>query len=363
VTADPLVSIIIVTHNSQDDIVDCVNSVLLSQRYYSFEVIIVDNASTDKTVEKIEENFANNEVVSLIKNGKNSWYSGGNNLGCQKSKGELIVILNPDLIVDKFWLSALVEAYRKHENAGIVGSNVLLFDKPDIVNACGNDIHLTGFVFARFYGEHTCEYMKEEVVAAPSGASFIFSRDKLKAIGRQTPFDTTRFFMDCSDADLALEFLSRGFLSYVCPSSKVFHKFKFKMNPDRLFILETARYQILGHFRKKTLFMMLPALIVTELIVWSFILIKDRQLIKSKMKVQLWLLSHLRNIFRSNNSAAKDLRLVKQMVPDIKLYNELSGSSHSVYVENGIKASNRLFRFTRQYLINSLSMSVTIADG
>jgi cellulose synthase/poly-beta-1,6-N-acetylglucosamine synthase-like glycosyltransferase len=62
---DPLVSIVIVTHNSQDDIVDCVNSVLLSQGY-RFEVIIVDNASTDKTVEKIEENFANNEVVSLV---------------------------------------------------------------------------------------------------------------------------------------------------------------------------------------------------------------------------------------------------------------------------------------------------------
>jgi GT2 family glycosyltransferase len=354
VTSGPLVSIIIVTHNNQDDIVDCVNSVLRSEGYHRFEVIIVDNASTDKTVEKIEKNFANNEVVSLIKNGKNSWYSGGNNLGCQKSKGELIVILNPDLIVDKFWLSALVEAYRKHENAGIVGSNVLLFDKPDTVNACGNDIHLTGFVFARFYGEHTYEYTKEEVVAAPSGASFIFSRDKLKAIGRQTPFDTTRFFMDYSDTDLALEFLSRGFLCYVCPSSKVFHKFKFKMNPGRLFILETARYQILGHFRKKTLIMMSLALIATELIVWSFILMRDRRLVKSKIKVQLWLLTHLRSIFRTNNSAAKDLRLIKQMIPEIKLYDELSGGSHSAYVKNGLKASNHLFRFNKQFLVNSI---------
>jgi GT2 family glycosyltransferase len=360
---DPLVSIIIVTYNSQDDIVDCVNSVLGSQGYQRFEVIIVDNASTDKTVKKIEQNFAKNEVVSLIKNGKNSGYSGGNNLGCQKSKGELIVILNPDLIVDKFWLSGLVEGYRKHENVGIVGSNIILFDNPDIVNACGNDIHLTGFVFARFYGEHTCEYMKEQAVAAPSGASFIFSRQKLKAIGRQTPFDTTRFFMDCSDADLALEFLSCGFMCYVCPSSKVFHKFKFKMNPSRLFILETARYQILGHFRKKTLFMMLPALIATELIVWSFILIKDRRLINSKIKVQLWLLTHLKNIFRSNNSASKDLILIKQMIPDLKLYYELGGGSHSGYVEKALKASNRLFRFTKQLLINTLNAPENEAIG
>jgi hypothetical protein len=100
--------------------------------------------------------------------------------------------------------------------------------------------------------------------------------------------------------------------------------------------------------------MMLIALIAAELIVWSFILMKDRRLIKSKMKVQLWLLTHLRNIFRSNNSAAKDLRLIRQMVPDIKLYFELSGGNHSVYVKNGIKASNRLFRFTKHLLISSL---------
>jgi GT2 family glycosyltransferase len=161
--------------------------------------------------------------------------------------------------------------------------------------------------------------------------------------------------MHCSDADLALEFLSHGFLCYIDPSSKVFHKIKFKMNPGRIFILETSRYQILGHFRRKTLFMMLPALIVTELIVWSFILIKDRRLIKSKIKVQIWLLTHLRNIFRSSNSAVKDLRLIKQMMPDIKLYYQLSGgSSHSVHLQYGLRASNHLFRFTKQFLIRQL---------
>jgi hypothetical protein len=101
--------------------------------------------------------------------------------------------------------------------------------------------------------------------------------------------------------------------------------------------------------------MMLLALIATELIVWSFILMKDRGLIKSKMRVQLWLITHLRKNLRSNNSATKDLRLIKQMVPEIKLYNELGGGSHSVYIKNGMKASNHIFRFTRQCLINSLS--------
>ena len=356
IATDPLVSIIIVTHNNQDDIIDCVSSVL-SQEYQTFEIILVDNASTDGTVNKIQENFGNNEEVRLIKNPQNDWYTGGNNLGFQHSNGELIVILNPDLVVDKLWLSVLVESYHRHANAGIVGSNVLLFDNRERINACANDIHLTGFVFARFYGEDQHECIREEVVAAPSGASFIFSTNKLKAIGRHMPFDSSRFFMDCSDADLAIDFLSHGFLCYVAPSSKVFHKFKFKMNPRRLFVLESGRYQILGHLRIKTLCMMLPALIVTELIVWSFILTKDRRLIKSKIKVGLWLFTHFRNILRSDNSATKDLKLIKQMVPAIKLYDELSGGvggRHSVHIQMGLRASNQLFRFTRHFLVNSL---------
>jgi hypothetical protein len=77
-------------------------------------------------------------------------------------------------------------------------------------------------------------------------------------------------------------------------------------------------------------------------------------LVKSKIKVQLWLLTHLRSIFRTNNSAAKDLRLIKQMIPEIKLYDELSGGSHSAYVKNGLKASNHLFRFNKQFLVNSI---------
>jgi GT2 family glycosyltransferase len=179
VFADTLVSIIIGTHNSEDGIIECVNSVL-SQEYRRFEIIIVDTASTDDTVDKVEQNFGTHVAVRLIKNPRYDWHTGGNNLGFQHSKGEMIVILNPDLTVDKFWLSALVEAYRKHANAGIVGSNILLFDNRDKINACGNDFHITGFIFARFCGERQCQCLGDEVVAAPSSASFIFSRDKLK---------------------------------------------------------------------------------------------------------------------------------------------------------------------------------------
>ncbi len=348
----PLVSIIIVTHNNQDDIIDCINSVF-DQNYPSFEVIIIDNASTDQTVKRIQENFGNNEMVRLLNSQENTGYAHGNNLGFQQSKGEMIVILNPDLTVDKTWLTVLVECYSRRENAGIVGSSILLFDNPKIINACGNDIHLTGFVLSRFYREDLLKCCREEeVVAAPSGASFIFSRKKLNAIGRVVPFDDSRFFLDCSDADLAIDFLSHDLLCYVTPSSKVFHKFRFKMNPQRLFILESGRYQILGHFRKKTLVVMLPALLLTELIVWYFLMRTNRALIKSKLKVQISLFTHRGSIFRNNNSSAKDLKVIQRLISDIKLYEEVAGNS--IYIQKVLKQANRLFGFTRRFTMNWL---------
>ena len=353
----PIVTIIVVTHNNQDDIIDCINSVL-HQNYPSFEVIIVDNASTDKTVERIQENFGNNELVTLMNSHENTGYAHGNNLGFQQSKGEMIVILNPDLIVDKAWLTALVDCYCRRENAGIVGSSILLFDDPNIINACGNDIHLTGFVLSRFYREDRFKCCKEEVVAAPSGASFIFSRKKLNAIARSVPFDDKRFVLDCADADLAIDFLSHDLLSYVAPSSRVFHKYRFKMNPQRLFILESARYQILGHFRKRTLVVMLPALLLTELIVWYFILRTNRGLIKSKLKVQMSLFTHAGSIFRNNNSSTKDLELIQRLISDIKLYEEVGG--HSIYIQKALKEANRLFGFTRRFIINWLRSSLIV---
>jgi GT2 family glycosyltransferase len=351
----PLVSIIVVTHNNQDDIVDCINSVLY-QSYPNFEVIIVDNTSNDRTVEKVLENFGDNKLVRLIKKRKNTGYAEGNNLGFQESKGDMIAILNPDLIVDKAWLSALVDCYCTRENAGIVGSNVLLFDNPDIINACCNDIHLTGFVLSRFYKENLSMCCSEEqTVAAPSGASFIFSRKKLTAIGRDVPFDDSRFTLDCSDADLAIDFLSHDLLCYVAPTSKVFHKYKFKMSPQRLYILESGRYQLLGHLRKKTLVMMLPALLLTELIVWYFILRTNKALIMPKLRAHTLLVAKGGSIPRKNNSSAKDLKVIKRLTSDIKLYEEVGG--RSLPIQKSLRGVNRFFYFTKRFLINWLSSS------
>ena len=105
----PLVSIIILNYNAGQILLDCFESVIKTN-YDNFEIIIVDNASKDKSHRKCKEKF---ERVRIIENEKNLGYCEGNNVGIKNSKGEFIVILNPDTTVHPDWLNELFCAYNK----------------------------------------------------------------------------------------------------------------------------------------------------------------------------------------------------------------------------------------------------------
>lgn len=368
-----LVSIIVVTYNNENDIADCLNSIL-AQTYQNFEIIVVDNMSSDETVHKIRDNFEGKDKIKLVVNKENTGYSGGNNLGFNHSKGELVVILNPDLVVDRDWLVQLISAYRKHGNdVGIICSNVLLFDKRDTINACGNSIHLTGLVFSRFYMEKECacfdgnDHAVEALtlpVAAPSGASMMISRDNLQRIGRKEPFDERRFSMEYSDIDLAIDFLGHGLLCYVAPKSKVFHKFQFKMNPKRLGTLERGRYMLLNHLTLKTRFLLLPSLFLGELVVWSFIIsnksgIGRSKLARSKLGTYGWLLSGGAQRHDGIVSKLNDIRIINVMSTELTLYDEVKTSTMtqnkaSAKFRNMHSLANRFFQFSKNSIISFL---------
>ena len=94
--SQPLVSIIILNYNAGQLLFDCCESILKTN-YNKFEIIVVDNASVDESHRKCKEKF---EEIRLIENEKNLGYCEGNNIGIKNAKGDMIVILNPDTIVE-----------------------------------------------------------------------------------------------------------------------------------------------------------------------------------------------------------------------------------------------------------------------
>ncbi len=115
-------SIIIVSWNVRADIINCLGSIYKNPSSSPFEVILIDNASSDKTVECIQKEFSQ---VVCIANNDNRGFAGANNQGIEIAKGEYLLFLNPDTIIHKGTLDYLVDFMDNNKEAGACGPQLL----------------------------------------------------------------------------------------------------------------------------------------------------------------------------------------------------------------------------------------------
>ena len=106
----PLISIIILNYNAEKFLDECINSIYKTEKV-NFEIILVDNASTNKSYREFTKKFPE---IKLIENKKNLGYCEGNNVGIRASKGEFVVVLNPDTVLTPTWLHELIHAYQEN---------------------------------------------------------------------------------------------------------------------------------------------------------------------------------------------------------------------------------------------------------
>jgi len=126
-------SIIIPVWNGRKYLPDCLDAVL-AQDHPDFEVIAVDNASTDGSADFIAEHYPQ---VRLIRNENNLGFAGGCNVGLQAARGNVLVLLNQDAVVKLDWLSALIRAFKEHDDVGVVGGKILMPDGYTLSHAGG----------------------------------------------------------------------------------------------------------------------------------------------------------------------------------------------------------------------------------
>ncbi|MDO4632659.1 MAG: glycosyltransferase [Eubacteriales bacterium] len=131
VAAVPKVSVVVLTYNNLKLNKYCIESILKKTAYANYELIIVDNQSTDGTIEYLRELEAENHPqVKIIFNDKNSGFAGGNNLAIEKSEGDVVVLLNNDTVVTRGWLTAGVKHLKNDAKCGMVGA---------VTNSIGNE--------------------------------------------------------------------------------------------------------------------------------------------------------------------------------------------------------------------------------
>ena len=133
----PKVFVITLNWNGKKLLDDCISS-LLDMEYPNFEVIMVDNGSTDGSVEFVRHKYPQ---VYIIETGSNLGYSGGFNIGLDyafnKKEAEYVLVINNDVKVDKKVISELVKVAEENEKIGFVTGKVYYFDSPDVLQTVG----------------------------------------------------------------------------------------------------------------------------------------------------------------------------------------------------------------------------------
>ncbi len=252
-------SIIIVTYNSRRYLKSCIESIM--KQDYPYEIIIVDNCSTDSTLEFIKENFP---FIKLIESKKNMGYGAGNNLGVKYAKGEYIVVINPDTVVENNWLWELIKPL-KYE-IRVTTSKILIYDGSTI-NTCGIINQFTGLSFTKNLGAKANICQKSEYLTGFSGCCFAMRNEDFIELGG---FDEN-FFMYNDDTELAWRLHFKGFKILFVPTSIVKHDYKLKVPPEKIYHLEKGRYIILRkYYSWKYLLLLSPSLIIAEFLTFGY---------------------------------------------------------------------------------------------
>jgi GT2 family glycosyltransferase len=212
----PLVSIIIANWNGQAYLKKCLDS-LSGQTYRAFEIIVVDNGSTDGSAAWITENFP---AVRLILNRHNLGFAAANNQGIRHSQGEYLATVNTDVWATPGWLAALVAALEQNPQFGMAASQMLFVQPPEIINSTGIGVDWCGMSWDRSSGMSTALVAGEvSDVFGPCAGAALYRRAMLDDIGL---FDPT-FFAYLEDVDLAWRARWHGWPAMYVPTAQVYH--------------------------------------------------------------------------------------------------------------------------------------------
>lgn len=280
-----LVSIIVVVFNNAEEIAACLDS-LRGQTYEPSEVIVYDNSSTDGSGALIQNCFPE---VQLIRGPLNIGFAAASNYAASLAQGDFLAFLNPDTTVESNWLLPLVDALESDHRVGAVSPTLVFAQTPDVVNACGNEMHLSGMTYCRHFGRAYTDGIPQEV-GAVSGAALVIRRGLFE---RMNGFEPT-FFMYYEDTDLSLKLRRAGYQCLAVPESRVRHAYKEAMGLDKLFFLERNRFLSLFSLMSwRVLALMAPSLLLIEAATWCYCLIEGRDTLTTKARAWCDVLNRL----------------------------------------------------------------------
>lgn len=214
-----LASVIIPNWNGKNLLEDCLVS-LDRQTYREFEIIFVDNGSTDGSLDYVQDNFPKVRIVKLE---KNFGFAKAINEGVKRSGAEYVIFLNNDTEADEDFIKSLVECADSHQEVISVNPKLLNFYDRKIIDGVGILINEVGQARSIGWQEKDLgQYEKEQYIFGATGGASLFRRADFIKAGL---FDEN-YFMYSEEVDFAFRAQFKGYKSIFCPRALVFHKHK-----------------------------------------------------------------------------------------------------------------------------------------
>jgi len=333
------IAIIIVTYNGSKWIKKCFTSVFKSS-YENYDVIVVDNASTDKSANIIESEFPKAKLIRLE---KNTGFVGGNNVGIKyamENRYDAVVLLNQDTEVKENWLDELIKV-ASLDNVGIVQAMILLGNERDLTNNVGNAMHYLGFGFVKHYRESANQWLNQIEpleIGYASGAAMLIKREVLKNLNTPPPllrrgqgggyvddsgsyFDS-KFFAYHEDLDLCWRARLAGYKIMIAQKSIVYHYYEFNRNKKMFYWTERNRWCVLlQNYQLGTLLILSPMLFGIELLMILYSTASGW--LNYKLQSYFWILKNMPAILSKRREVQKmrklsDKEIIKHMDSKLK---------------------------------------------
>lgn len=275
------VTAVIVAYGDEPWLEDSVRSVLASTDV-DVDVVVVDNGDTSGVLPRLSQL----KNVTVLQPGANTGFAAGCNTGAESAAGDVIALVNPDVVVEACALGRLAEVACE-PGIGIATASLRLADEPQLLNSTGNPVHYLGLAWAGAFREPASRHELRVPVASASGACCAIRASVWRELGGFEP----AYFAYHEDVELSLRCWQRGLDVVYVPDAAAWHRYEFSRNDLKTYLLERNRwFTLLTIYSARTLLLLAPALAVLELALLAAATVQGW--LPAKLRGYRWLIGH-----------------------------------------------------------------------
>ncbi|MBX4205656.1 glycosyltransferase family 2 protein [Candidatus Microgenomates bacterium] len=317
----PLVSIIVVNWNGADVLENCFDS-LSKINYPNWELIFVDNGSTDNSFEILNKySPVSKERLQVIKNRINVGFAPANNQGLEVSKGEYVLLLNNDTKVTKDFLSLMIEKMELEKQIGVMQPKIHMMDSPERLDNCGSFLTWTGFLYHWGFGEKDSnKFDSERLIHTAKGACLLVRGEVIQKL-KLFDDDFVSYF---EESDFCGRVWLAGWQVVYFPKPEIYHKVGF--TSKKLIATEvnyhSLKNRILSYLKnfelRGIITVLIPHLLVLKLLAIIYLVKFDFAKFAMVVKAIWW------NIINLSKTLAKRSEIQKlRVVSDKEIFDKV----------------------------------------